>query len=79
MKQSDAVKYPISVNLSLWLSVALFLIGIVETFGFVEVISEPFRFTLVGPCLLIIAITLFSYPFREIKKEIKKHKDNNDG
>jgi len=78
MKEADEVTYPISVNISLWLSVALFLIGIVETFGFVEVVSESFRFPLVGPCLVILAIALSIYPYREIKKEFKKHKENNN-
>ena len=78
MNQSEQVKYPMSVNLTLWLSVALFLIGIVETFSIVEVVPETFRFTMVGPSLVIIAISLFTYPLREIKKELKKHKDNND-
>jgi len=76
MNESKESPFTLPVNVALWLSVALFLIGVVETLGFVEVVAQEFRFPLVGPVIVTVAIALFTYPLKVIKKEIQKERES---
>ncbi|PKH02425.1 hypothetical protein CXF72_11690 [Psychromonas sp. MB-3u-54] len=78
MSNQEEFKYPVSVNLALWISVALFMVGVIETIGVVDFLPELLKSQFTGPVLIVIGLLLFVYPFREIKKVMQEHKQSNN-
>ena len=70
MSHHKKFQYSASVNLALWVSIALFLLGIIEISGFVEFLPESLKYPLTGFLILLSGLLLFMYPLSEIKKEI---------
>jgi hypothetical protein len=75
MDNQGSFKYSKSFNLILWCSIALFLVGIIETIGIAEFIPEQFKTQFTGPVLIVLGAVLFLIPLREIKQALKESDD----
>jgi len=78
MSNQEDFQHSTRFNLALWLSVALFILGIVEIIGVIEFLPEFLKSQFTGPIFIALGILLFLYPLREIKKAIALHKQSDD-